>query len=175
MTSNAPSAARLRHAEAIEAPRVDAASFRQGWRVRTRLDGLLASGRIAGDEWQAAVEYRDAYARIWAGRGGDLAGVRTSGGADLHDRQIALVGTQALLDAVERHIGPCATGFCVACIVLDLSWSEIGRRCGRSYHTAEAWTADAIRALACAWATRQELRSDGFKVPPEARRRVRAS
>ena len=61
MTGNAPSAARLRHAEAIDAPRIDALAFRQGWRVVTRLDGLLAAGLIAPGVWQAAAEYRAAW------------------------------------------------------------------------------------------------------------------
>jgi hypothetical protein len=155
MTSNAPSAARLRHAEAIEAPRVDAASFRQGWRVRTRLDALLAAGRITGDEWLAAVEYRDAYARVWSGRSGDLAGAKVSGGADLHDRQIARIATLTLLADVERRIGALATALCVACVVEDMSWAAIAALCRRNPETVRDWTALAVRTLASAWATRE--------------------
>jgi hypothetical protein len=152
--SNAPLAERAQHAIEIEPPRVDASSFRQGWRVRTRLDGLRVAGRISGDVWQAAVEYRAAYDRWQASGGGELAG-RISGGADAHDRLLGLVETLAALSAVERRIGRFATALCVACVVEDLSWPEIGRRCGRSHHTAEAWTVAALRALALAWATRR--------------------
>jgi hypothetical protein len=175
VTSNAPSVERARHAEAIEPPRVDAASFRQGWRIRTRLDALLAAGRINAGVWQAAVEYRDAWARVWASRGGELGGTRVSGGLDLHGRQIGLVDTVAALDAVERRIGRLATALCVACVVEDLSWPEIGRRCGRSNHTVVAWTVLALRALAVAWATRRPGGRDGFRARPAPRRRVRAS
>jgi hypothetical protein len=153
--SNAPSLDRLRHAETIEPPRVDAVTFRQGWRVRSRLDRLLADRRITAEVWQAAVEYRDAWARVLAGGGGELGGTRISGGADAHDRQIALVGTLAVLVEIERRLGRLPTALCVACVVEDLSWPEIGRRCGRSNHTAEVWTIYALRALAGAWATRR--------------------
>jgi DNA-directed RNA polymerase specialized sigma24 family protein len=160
MTSNAPSLDRLQHVAEIEPPRVDAATFRQGWRVRTRLDALRSAGRINLEVWQAAVEYRAAYDRWQASGGGELAG-RISGGADAHDRMLGLVDTLATLTAVERRIGRLATALCVACVVEDLSWPEIGRRCGRSNHTAEAWTVRALRALARAWATRREGGPDG--------------
>ena len=156
MISNAPSLDRLKHAETIEPPRVDAVTFRQGWRVRSRLDRLLADRRITAEVWQAAVEYRDAWARVLAGGGGELGGTRISGGADAHDRQIALVGTLAVLVEIERRLGRLPTALCVACVVEDLSWPEIGRRCGRSNHTAEVWTVYALRALAGAWATRRD-------------------
>jgi hypothetical protein len=150
MTSNTPSIHRAQHAEAVEAPRVDRSTFRQGWRIRSRLDGLRDAGRIDLAIWQAAVEYRDAWARVWAGRGGDP-GIRISGGRDVHDRQIGLVGTMGDIAEVERRIGRLATTLCFACVVNDLSWPEIGRRYGRSNHTAEAWTVLALRALAAAW------------------------
>lgn len=174
MVSNAPSAERVRHAAAIEPPRVDASSFRQGWRVRTRLDALLAAGKIAPAVWQAAVEYRDAWARVLAGSGG-VPGNRITGGADMHDRQIALLGALAVLTAIERRIGAHRTALCVACVVEDRSWPAIGRLFGCSNHTAETWTIEALRALAAAWATRQEGGRDGSTEPPERPRRVRAS
>ena len=156
MTSNAPTADRLRHAEAIEAPRVDAASFRQGWRVRTRLDALFAAGRITGAEWQAAVEYRDAYARVWSGRGGDFAGARIAGGADIHDREIARIATLTVLARVEARLGGLVTALLIACVVEDLPWARIAAICQRNPETVRNWTALAVRALAQAWATRQE-------------------
>ena len=175
MTSNAPSADRLRHAEAIEAPRVDAASFRQGWRVRTRLDALLAAGRITGADWQAAVEYRDAYGRAWGGRGGGFAGVVVSGGADLHAWQIARIATLAVLSGVERRIGTLATALVVACVIEDQSWATIAAMCRRNPETVRDWTALAIRGLAQAWATRQGRDGPLGVMRPEPRRPVRAS
>jgi hypothetical protein len=170
--SNAPLADRLRHAAEIEPPRLDASTFRQGWLVRTRLDGLRVAGRIGVEVWQAAVEYRDAWGRVGAGRSVALGGTRISGGSDVHDRQIGLVDTMADLTGVERRIGPQATLLAYSCAVLDLSWPEIGRRIGRSNHTATAWTALALRALALAWATRRLGGRAGRQEPETARRRL---
>jgi hypothetical protein len=173
--SNAPLADRLQHAETIEPPRVDASSFRQGWLVRTRLDGLRLAGRISVEVWQAAVEYRDAWGRVGAGRSVALGGTRISGGCDVHDRQIGLVDTMADLTRVERRIGPPATLLVYHCAVNDLSWPEIGRRIGRSNHTAMTWTVLALRALALAWATRRPGGRALGRAPPEPQGRVRPS
>jgi hypothetical protein len=43
--SNAPTA-ELRRRDDIEAPQVDGLAFRPGWRIQSRLDGLLADGLI---------------------------------------------------------------------------------------------------------------------------------
>jgi hypothetical protein len=48
----------------VEAPRVDATAFRQGWRMHTRLDALFVDRRITAAEWQATIEYRTTYERI---------------------------------------------------------------------------------------------------------------
>ena len=159
----------------VTAPRIDRSSFRQGWRVRTRLDGLLADRSIGPGVWQAAVEYRDAWARVSGDRSSALGAGRISGGRDAHDRQIAVVDTLAELAVVERRIGRLASALCFACAVNDLSWPEIGRRCGRGNHTARTWTAHALRALAGAWATR---RRETFPVGlsrPEPKSRLRPS
>lgn len=42
----------------VTAPRVDSTSFRQGWRVASRLDGLLEAGRIDREQWDAACIWR---------------------------------------------------------------------------------------------------------------------
>lgn len=175
VTSNAPTADRARHAETIEPPRVDASSFRQGWRVRSRLDALLADRRISAGVWQVAVEYRDGWARVLAGRGGELGGVRISGVADVHLRQIGLVDTLAVLTEIERRIGRLATALCFACVVEDRSWASTGRLCGRNPETVRDWTALALRALAVGWATRRRGASAAWSPPPEPSRRVAAS
>jgi hypothetical protein len=173
--SNTPTQDRAQHVEAIEAPRVDAAAFRQGWRVHTRLDRLLADDRITPGEWQSAVEYRDAWARILGAAGGDLGGARVSGGRDHHDRLLGQLGTLAQLRAVEARIGRLASALCVACIVEDRAWAWVALQCHRNPETVRDWTALAIRALAGAWAGR---RGGGFPdrlTPGTPRRRVRAS
>ena len=48
----------FRRHHAVEPPRVDASEFRQGWRVKTGLDGLLAAGAITPREWCAALAFR---------------------------------------------------------------------------------------------------------------------
>jgi hypothetical protein len=149
MTGNAPSAARLRHAEAIDAPRIDALAFRQGWRVVTRLDGLLAAGLIAPGVWQAGAEYRAAWEA--------LRRTSTGGGSSLRDGSGAGAGRIGALDraarirAAESAISPGHAALCHACCVEDLSWRSLGVRLGVRDVTAQAWTAHALIALARAW------------------------
>ena len=139
----------------VTAPRIDRSSFRQGWRVRTRLDGLLADRSIGPGVWQAAVEYRDAWARVSGDRSSALGAGRISGGRDAHDRQIAVVDTLAELAVVERRIGRLASALCFACAVNDLSWPEIGRRCGRvgenREHATRSVRSEAGCAQDCCW------------------------
>jgi len=136
----------------VEAPRVDAAEFRQGWRVRTRLDQLRADGRITRGEWQAATEYRSAFeiARYAsppaAGSGVDHAGSSDAG-------LLAKLAAVRRLREVEATIGKLATALVVACVVTDLSWAAIARHCLRNPETVRDWTCLAIRAMAVAWAT----------------------
>lgn len=174
MTSNAPTADRLQHVEAIEPPRVDASAFRQGWRVRTRLDSLLIDRRISHGVWQAAVAYRDAWARVLAAGGGS-AGLRVSGGADRHDRLLDLLDTISRLRAVETTIGAGAARLCFACVVEDRSWASIAASDRRNPETVRDWTAQALRSLAWAWAGRRCAGLPAMPPPPDPRRRVPAS
>lgn len=147
-----PSAAALQHLAGIEAPAIDAREFRQGWRVRTRLDVLRDTGRITAGEYQAAVEYRSAWeaARLEVATTAQL--MRSpGGGADAHTRMLAAVGAVAKLQAVEASIGRFAADLCRACIVRDLPWVEVARITGRNRETVRDWTVLAIRALARAW------------------------
>jgi hypothetical protein len=176
LTSNAPGAARLRHVEGVDAPRVDASTFRQGWRVRTRLDALLADGRIDAATWQAAVEYRDAWARVLQAVGGSPQGFRVSGaGADVHYRLLGLLDTLTRLRAVEEALGSVAAPLCFRCVVEDRSWATTALLCHRHPETVRDWTALALRALAVAWAGRRRRGFDVSQDPRTPRRRVRAS
>jgi hypothetical protein len=142
--SNQPSDAYRQHHHDIEAPRVDARAFRQGWRVTTRLDALLDDGRITPGEWQAASEYRAAHdAMTSAGHG---AGSSTAGGG-----RDARLDRTARIRAVNAAIGPEAAALCHACAVLDLSWRALGARLGVRDVTAMGRAVDALRALARAW------------------------
>jgi hypothetical protein len=144
----APSLAYRQHHD-VEAPRVDTRAFRQGWRVVTRLDGLLAAGLIAPGVWQAAAEYRAAWDALQR--------TSTGGGSSLRDGYGAGAGRAGALDraacvrAAEVAIGPRATTLCRACAVEDLSWRSLGLRLGVRDVTAQAWTVHALIALARAW------------------------
>jgi hypothetical protein len=152
MTSNAPTADLGQHVEGIEPPRVDASTFRQGWRVRTRLDSLLADHRISAGAWQAAVEYRDAWARVLAAGGGSPGGYRVSGAADPHRRVLGLLDTISRLRVVHRAIGADFATLCFACAVEDRSWASTAAAWSRNPETVRDQTARAVRALAQAWA-----------------------
>lgn len=145
-----PTAEFRRHHD-VEEPRVDERAFRQGWLVRTRLDQLLADRRITRAEFQAAIEFRNAWA---AAR--ELAGIepgmrRTGGASSADAAMIARLDAATELRTAEAAIGVLATRLLVASIVHDLTWAAIGRALGRSPHTVREWTALAIRDLAAAW------------------------
>jgi hypothetical protein len=150
--SNQPSDAYRQHYD-VEAPRVDWRAFRQGWRVRSRLDRLLDDGRITPGEWQAASEYRDAWdalRRTSRGGGGD-SGPRVAGYGGDRNARAAAIDRAARIRAAEDSIGPDAAGLCQACAVEDLSWRALGARLGVRDVTAMGRTVDALRALARAW------------------------
>jgi hypothetical protein len=152
VVGNRPTAARTQHAEGIDAPRVDATAFRQGWRVRTRLDALLADGLIQPGERQAAVEYRAAWERvITVAAVGNARLVRSSGGGGPHVRLMAIAGTIERLRVIEAAIGVMADRLCFACAVEDQPWSSMARHHGRDPKTIRVWTAAALRDLATAW------------------------
>jgi hypothetical protein len=146
----APSDDRVRHAEAIEAPRVDSTTFRQGWRVTTRLDALLADGSITFGQWQAACEYRDCCVSLSAGPSGP-GSERTNGGADVHARQIALLYAAARVRAVDRALGHATASLCHAVVVLDRSWRDLGLSLGCHRLTARRVAVQALQALSAAW------------------------
>ena len=159
----------------VEAPQVDERAFRQGWRVRTRLDQLLADERISRSEWQAAIEFRAAWgAAIEITRAG-MIGVQGGGSPD--NAMLTRLDAVERLRLVEAAIGGFAASLCRACIAHDLAWAAIGRQCGRNPETVRDWTVLAIRAMAGAWGApgrrkgRSPLSADGG--PPG--RPVRAS
>jgi hypothetical protein len=175
MTSNAPTADLGQHFEAIDPPRVDAVSFRQGWRVRTRLDALLASHRITSGHWQAAVEYRDAWGRVLQAGGGSPGACRFSGGTDPHHRVLGLLATVTRLRVVHTTIGADFATLCFACAVEDRSWASIAAARRRNPETERDRAVRALRALAFAWAGTRLGDLDVSSPPREAPRRVRAS
>lgn len=156
MVSHLPTVHRAQHAQAIEAPQVDASAFRQGWRVASRLDALHRDGHITAGEWQAAAEYRAAWHRVLSASSGSSFGqMRVSGGAGDGgaDRLARLADTIGRLRSVEARIGSTAAMLSYWCVVADRSWATTGRALQRNPETVRDWTTDAIRLLALAWSS----------------------
>jgi hypothetical protein len=57
VATSRPTSQFTRHHD-VAPPQVDGRAFRQGWRVTTRLDGLLETGRIDREAWNCACEWR---------------------------------------------------------------------------------------------------------------------
>jgi len=154
MVTAAPTASYRQHVEEIDPPQIDATSFRMGWRRRTRLDRLLADGRISAEVWQAATEYREAWESVLADGGVDLAAVRVSGGAhDGHDRMLRLLVTLCRLRRVETAIGTLAAQLVSRCAVEDQSWAATARlvTIARNPETVRDWTVEALGLLCRVW------------------------
>ena len=124
-----------RQHHSVEAPRIDDAMFRPGWKVRTRLDRLLLKGTIGPKEWQAGVAYRDAYTlafgtalgspvdRIGLGRRPE----RSGRASQLEHTEAQLAAVQRLA-AIRQQLGSVAVCLIEALVVEDRSWTEIGRQ-----------------------------------------------
>jgi hypothetical protein len=154
VVSNAPTAARRQHALEVEAPRIDAAAFRQGWLVHSRLDALRRDGRLTAGQWQAAVEYRAAWESARLEAAATMRLIRGGGGGvgdGGHARLLAGIAIVAKLRTVEDAIGSFRADLCRACIVHDMPWAVIGRQLRRDPHTVRDWAVWSIRALARAW------------------------
>jgi hypothetical protein len=168
VTTTQPTPEFRRHHD-VEDPRVDERAFRQGWIVRTRLDQLLADGRITRAEWQAASEYRATWAIARELVGIEPGMIRVAGSSSIDAAMIARVDAVTKLRLVEAAIGSLAARLLLACLVHDLRWAAIARFVRKDPQTVRDWTVLAIRALASAWGTlhgRQDVD------PPLRRRQV---
>jgi hypothetical protein len=152
-----PSPEFLQH-HAVEAPAVNVRTFRQGWRVHSRLDALRRDGRLTAGQWQAAVEYREAWESARLEAAATMRLIRGGGGGvgdGGHARLLAGIAIVARLRAVESAIGRWRADLCRACIVHDLPWVALGRHLHCDRETARDWTVAAIRTLARAWSAPQ--------------------
>jgi hypothetical protein len=154
----------------VEEPRVDDRAFRQGWRVRTRLDQLLADARIKPDEWQTASEYRQTWAIARELAGPEPGMIRITGAASADAATIARLDAATTLRLVEEAIGPFAARLLLASVVHDLAWAVLARHLGKHPETVRDWTVLAIRALAPAWASVRGLAD--ARPPHDSRPRV---
>jgi len=148
-------AAYRRHHD-VEAPRIDATAFRQGWRVRSRLDALYGDGRISAAEFQAAIEYRNAW-EVLARSGSSEVAVRSSGYPNPHSRMLALCDASTRIRETDAALGSLAASLCHAVIVEDRTWAEVGRRWHRDPQTVRQWSVQAIASLALAWSRSEAL------------------
>jgi hypothetical protein len=166
--SNAPSADYRQHHD-VQAPEINAATFRPGWRVHSRLDALATSGKIDREQLEAAATWGR-----WAERTGSPGTspwrIRVDGGvtsADGHGVRTLAAATKLRESAAA--LGAARYALLHACVFEDRSWRHIGRRLGVAIETAQARTAEAIAALAL-W-----LRGDPVPPPPAIRFRNQPS
>jgi hypothetical protein len=135
----------------VEEPRVDERVFRQGWRVRTRLDQLLADRRITRDEWQAATEYRATWAKARELVAIEPGMLRVAGAASPDAGMIARLDAVTKLRIVEAAIGIEAARLLLASVVHDIAWAAMARFWACDPHTVRDATVRAIKALSPAW------------------------
>jgi hypothetical protein len=131
----------------IEAPQVDARAFRQGWKVSTRLDGLLRDELITPGAWQAAVDFRATWERgfgIGLGASGELLGSRTSNAARCSDGKLDAL---AWLRDISRRIGVRRLWLIERCVLHDYPWLRTAEMLRVSDKTARSWTAVALLDL----------------------------
>lgn len=131
----------------VAAPRVDADAFRQGWRVTTRLDGLLADGLITAAGYGAALRWRrdwelafgSAPARAYDG---PRAAPGPSGGP------IPRLAALGRLRAAESALGGFATGILIGLVARDMAWRRLAAGLGCEPATARRWAVVMIEGLA---------------------------
>jgi hypothetical protein len=107
----------------VEAPAIDARTFRPGWRRQTRLAALFAAGRISREAFVAATLWRG-----WVEAVGTLAVQRWTqriGSAVLRDgaTPAQITAAKALRDA-GAALGEYRTRILFAHLIDDLSWRE---------------------------------------------------
>jgi hypothetical protein len=131
----------------VTAPRVDKRAFRQGWRVATRLDGLLEAGRIDREAWDRACEWRrwaetgtPSRARPWDIRV-DLSAVPTDAG------MLFRVHAATKLREAAAAMGALRANILEAVVLHDCSWRQLAHQLRVSDKTATHRAAEAVVAL----------------------------
>jgi hypothetical protein len=130
----------------VSAPRVDRHTFRQGWRVLSRLEGLLIDGAIDEATYAAAVRFRRDWETGLEQRGASLMSFH-SGGASQTDRATARLGALGRLRRVAESLGALDCKLVQQCVILDQRWTETARQHGVTDKTARQWTIAALRRL----------------------------
>jgi hypothetical protein len=143
---NAPLVEYRRHHDVL-APRIDSREFRPGWRRKTRLMGLVETGKIGRDELEAGLQWRRWCETIGRQRTQAwIARINQSPmpGIPAHHELAAARSLQMASAAV----GPLRTSLLLWCLVDDLSWCDIGRRLRVQRQTAVKRVIEALEALA---------------------------
>jgi hypothetical protein len=126
----------------------DANAFRQGWRLISRLNGVLESGRIDRGQWDAACLWRRWYDAITPSRVQPWE-IRVDTPTVPNDTG-ALLRVQAAgkLRAAAAELGPLRIKLLEWAVGKDFAWAEIARFMRVSDKTARDHTVEAIAALA---------------------------
>jgi hypothetical protein len=130
----------------VSAPRIDLHTFRQGWRVLTRLDGLLIDGAIDEATYAAAIDFRRDWETGLEQRGSRLMSLH-SGGSSQTDRMTARLGALRRLRAIAESLGALDCKLIEQCVVLDQRWTETARQHGVTDKTVRRWTIAALGRL----------------------------
>lgn len=147
VATNQPTAAFRRHHD-VAAPLVDATAFRQGWRICTRLDSLLESGRVSREVWDAAHVWRR-----WAEKvpafGRQSWDVRVSASRGPGDGGVLhRVDAATRLRETTAALGELRVRILGILLVSDSSWAALGRSLRLSDTASKDWAVEALEALA---------------------------
>jgi len=119
----------------------------EGWRVNTRLYGLLDAGLIGAAEYQAGLRWQADYeaGACGARQGGEAVRVdEAPGPGGVTDARLDALGR---LRAAEQAIGREAAGHLIRCVGQDRPWDELDRQAGVRRHTSRSWTCAALVRL----------------------------
>jgi hypothetical protein len=143
-----PTPERIRQGEQLVEPDVDGRSVRRWWGIKTRLDGLLASGLITADGYDAACRLRSdvEHARGQGGSPLDKLGVGFGGG-DREAGMFARIAVARRVKAARALLGRRLFAILVDCAVHDLPWPQMARRLRVTQAKAKRAVAKGIEQL----------------------------
>jgi hypothetical protein len=142
----------------VEAPRVDASAFRQGWKVATRLDQLHDVGAIDAATWNAAVQFRRDYELVRRGLAQSRVTFVGAGGRsviDEHDRQFRRLEAASRLRRIADRLGVFAA-ILQHFVGEDWAFARIAAALDVSPHTARHYVIVALNRLRAAARTPPE-------------------
>ena len=131
----------------VDPPRVDAGAFRQGWRVRSRLDVLHDEGAIGDAAYEAARQFRRAWEIAFSERSPSLMSFSARSTGRAGGGPVDRLAVVSWLRRIGAALGPFDCKLLEQCLVLDLAWAAIGRQHQVADTTARRWTIAALRRL----------------------------